>query len=525
MPLWVILLVLSLCFTSITGVYFIRKNGLNNQRNSNGNGHTLSQMTKAPDQSSSGESSPQGVKTSLISSLPAEKQEEGEEIHAPVLSERKKISNDPSPPDEDPHDHQEDHQQEPPPALRERRRMVVRPREDEEEDEDDQSSSEESSPAQKSSIPQSDTLPFENDTHEDGRGESQRKLPDEEAAEPPIVKKNIETQTTVLQEDKGVETYLDTENIETQTQSSPISKDQATQAMPETKDMGTGEWVALQKSIGVGNHLETAEKGIQAHTDMLDDEAQISTVLEHWIIQESPSHHDEAVETNPLVEMPSKVDHSMQAIPETIEEGVEQSRLSFEDKGIGSQLSLKEQGVGKSLEEKSEGIQYSFQGNDKSVQKTFFQHSIGVGSQGLELSEIPPFKEKSNPFFSGFSSFTINSDPEDLRKIDIPRTNIGVSILVERESKDFPPKSVIRQKPTIQIVPLEKTEEVVSPYFKLSLPKMTQPDLDNLKSYRRVSSVHIQDISEIQSEWVLRSRSLSTSALRSKSVQKEKEKG
>lgn len=412
MPIWVVFLLVYLCIVTVTGVYTLRQNGRNGHRNGNGNGHTISQMTKMTEHVSSDGSPPLAGKKSpnvVISNGQSVLLEEEIKIKTSALRNENPLFA-----DEEPHDHPED-QQEPSPALRERRRIVVRSREDEEEDGDD-----EQSHPDISTVPESIPEPIE-DQHKPNKivtietGTQKDRQYDEDVTDTLIVKKDAETQTTVFQSDKGIE--VRPEVMDEEVQNSPVRENQTTQAMPSTQDIGTGEWLALQKSIGVGNHidvedksidllLETAEKGAGDHLETEDKAIHVCTKQEDKSIQEEPekeskevgsypaSFHDESVQINPDAE-----DKSVQEVREYFSIGVGTDKKEIRDQSLQILPSLQDKEIQKDISRISVGIQnFNVFGEDKSIQAQEERISISLSS----LPKLKPF------FFSEEEKFDLS---------------------------------------------------------------------------------------------------------------------
>lgn len=278
------------------------------------------------------------------------------------------------------HDHQEDHQQDPPTALRERRRPLRHPREEEEDEKGESHTQQPESSAAPDPVPEpSKAILVETGTPEEWRQ-------DQDVVDILIVKKDGETQTTVLQEDKGVEARPDMRDEEAQ--NSPVREDQVTQIMPKTKDIGTGEWLALQKSIGVGNHIETEEKGLGEDLKAEDKAIQVHPEQEDKSIQEEPekeskgvgsypaSFHDKSVQVNPDAE-----DKSVQEVREHLSIGVGTDKKEMRDQSLQILPSLQDKDIQKDISRISIGIQnFNIFGEDKSVQVEEERKSISLSS-------------------------------------------------------------------------------------------------------------------------------------------------
>jgi len=358
--------------------------------------------------------------------------------------------------EEHPHDHQEDHQQEPPPALRERRRPVVRTREDEEEDEEDQSTQTESSPVQDSSFQTDKVITVESGTQE-------------EVVAPLIVNKDVETQTTITQEDKGVEAHPEMKDEEVQ--DSVARENRTTQAKPNTRDIGTGEWLALQKSIGVGNHIETEEKGlgedlkaedkaIHVHPEQEDKSIQEDSEKESKGVGSYPaSFHDKSVQINPDAE-----DKSVQEVREYFSIGVGTDKKEMRDQSLQILPSLQDKDIQKDISRISIGIQnFNIFGEDKSVQAEEERKSISLSS--LPKINLSFFSDKDK--FDLSKSLSRSLSPQHPQNLLDELETIKSEILLspksqsiefeDSELQELSPKSIVKKQKSFHIedVPLE----------------------------------------------------------------------
>ncbi len=463
MPIWVLILIISLCFTCITGTYLLRQNGRNGHRNGNGNGHKIVQMKEIADQNS-GMDIPAMTQKKMKRVINKIKEEKEEGLKYP--GKTKKL------PTEEPHEHSE-HHDDPPTALRERRRPLVRTREDEEEGEEGEDDELQLLQPELSSAPEALPAPNKVMAIENGTQEEWRH--DENVVDTLIVKKNGETQATVLQEDKGVDAHPEMRDEEVQ--NSPVKDSLTTQAIPQTRDIGTGEWLAFQRSIGVGNHidvedksvdlrLETAEKGTGYHLETEDKAIHVRPEQEDKSIQEEPEKESKGVGSYPA----SLHDKSLQVRPDVADKSLQESRehLSI---GIGTDKkelrhqslqilpSLQDKSIQKDISRVSVGIQnFNVFGEDKSIQAQEERISISLSS----LPKLKPF------FFSEEEKF-------DLSK------SLALS-LSGRASKNFlddiqTVKSEILLSPKARSV---QEDEIEKPFF--------HPIIQKKKSF------HIEDI-------------------------------
>lgn len=314
-------------------------------------------------------------------------------------------------PEEPPHDHQED-QQDPPPALRERRRPLSRPREDEEEDEDkdDQSTQTEASPVQDSSA-QTDRV-ITTGTQEEWRH-------DEDVVDILIVKKDGETQTTLLQEDKGVEARPELKDEAIQI--SPVKESLTTQTIPQIRDIGTGEWLSFQRRIGVGNHIETKEKGLGEDLKAEDRAIQANPTQEDKSVQEVREHFSIGVETDKK-EMRNQ---SLQILPSLQDKDI-QKDISMADKSVQEQRkSLALSSIVKKENMPSDGedslsLEYS-----PSPLKRRASSSPSFDSEEGILKQMPTITSHYLPSSSGieFEDSLVQAEP--MSKPPLPRRRIG----------------------------------------------------------------------------------------------------
>ena len=371
MPIWVIILLISLCVTTVTGVYTLRHNRQNGHRN--GNGHTVSQTISSHEQSSSGEPPLQGKKVILVPKIEiSEEGEDNQESQPSALSQpdKRRYSH------EEPHDHPEDHS--PDPVIRERRRLVRHPRENEEDNEEDESESK-SSAAPDASAKSTQAVSVQDTI---------------------VVKKDAESQTEATGEDKGVDAHPDMRDEEAQ--GSVARENRATQTKLNTRDIGTGEWLALQRSIGVGNHIETEEKALG----------------------EALKAEDRAIQANPTQE-----DKSVQEEPAKESKGIGSYQASFHDKSL--QIFP---------DREDEFMQVYPEHSNKSIQKNISRISIGLQPFNVltENKSVQDEEERMSISLSSLlklhPSFFLDEEESDLSKVLSP--SLSAKLLHEDEKED-----------------------------------------------------------------------------------------
>lgn len=417
MPLWVIILLISLCLTTVTGIYTLRQNGRNGHRNGNGNGHTISQMAKTTEQSLSGEPPSKGKKMIALSVSKILLGEE--ESPQETVTKWNQSKNNAELPDEDPHDHPDSHE-DVPPALRERRRPLRLPREDEEEDEDDELPHPERSAAP-------ETLPAPNKVMIIEIGIQEEWQHDEDVTDTLIVKKDAETQTTVFQEDKSVEAHPD--RMDEEVQNSPIKESLTTQTLLSTEEKGIGE------------PLETQNREAQVSPDQGDKS-----------LQESPEHHSIGVGTNEK----EMRDQSLQIQPER------------EDQSQSINISMNSQGI-----QKDESEDFSLIPQSLSPINTSFKLDLPSFFEDISFEEsiilpspksIKSQSEEENSMDEPFSikipqvkSFHLSDLPLDESQGDSPKSLRRSNSWVIFNSEDD--WSIIHSRSSFQTVKSEKIEE------------------------------------------------------------------
>lgn len=399
MPLWVLILLFSLCLTTITGLYTLRQNGRNGHRNGNGNGHSISQMTKAPDQPSS-EGPPLARRKQIVIGVPQRVLHE-EETASPEESKHRK---EPQPhlPDEEPHDHPDSHD-DPPSAIREPRRFRVRPREEEQEDEEDGLTPEKiSEPVAKEIVSAI--------CHIEDSFVSVLNIIEKQGQEIEELQESV----TKLMTDQGVQAQPDV--VDEEVQISVARENQTTQAIPSMHDMGTGEWLAHQQSIGIGDPVEAQDQGIQVNVQQRDQS-----------LQENPEYHsigigseliaqDQEIQAYPVVrdeeiqqdvsrqsvsiqgDAPSLMDQSIEAIPDRHDISAQIS-VSRHDVSIGEHLHVADEGIQNSVHNQSiglgsphasmrdESLQAIQETQDIALQGSIAYQSVGVGTHRSYVSQ------------------------------------------------------------------------------------------------------------------------------------------
>jgi len=250
------------------------------------------------------------------------KNDEAEELEQNLEKKRK------------PKDHPQDHpdtQHDPSPALREQRRRAVRSREDEEDEE--LSSAGASTPS--TFIPELKTVV----SVEDGMQEEWRH--DENVVDTLIERKDGETQTTILQNDQGIDAKPDTQDQVIQ--NSVVKNSLTTQAKPDTQDIGTGEWLARQRSIGIGDPVVTEEKAVEdsrvslsqsVQTKLAQPDESLQVQCHTWDVGISPSVRHQS--TQSVIE---QTDESLQAHCEQLMKSIQSSPL-MEDKSIQDEVRM-----------------------------------------------------------------------------------------------------------------------------------------------------------------------------------------
>jgi len=363
-------------------------------------------------------------------------------------------------PEEHSHDHQEDHQQDPPTALRERRRPLRHTRE-EEEDEKGESTQQPQSSAAPDPEP-SNAVSVKNGTYEEWRQ-------DEDFQDIIVTRKDAETQTTVFQSDKSVEARPDMRDEEVQ--SSTVRENRTTQAIPETRDMGTGGGLAFQRSIGVGNHIETEEKGlgedlkaedkaIHVHPEQEDKSIQEDSEKESKGVGSYPaSFHDKSVQINPDAE-----DKSVQEVREYFSIGVGTDKKEMRDQSLQILPSLQDKDIQKDISRISIGIQnFNIFGEDKSVQAEEERKSISLSS--LPKINLSFFSDKDK--FDLSKSLSRSLSPQHPQNLLDELETIKSEILLspksqsiefeDSELQELSPKSIVKKQKSFHIedVPLE----------------------------------------------------------------------
>ena len=430
MPIWVIILLISLCVTTVTGVYTLRHNRQNGHRN--GNGHTVSQTISSHEQSSSGEPPLQGKKVILVPKIEiSEEGEDNQESQPSALSQpdKRRYSH------EEPHDHPEDHS--PDPVIRERRRLVRHPRENEEDNEEDESESKSSAaPDVSAESTQAVSVEPKVDTSQMGAHEEWRQDEDIGFRRPSVqdtivVKKDAESQTEATGEDKGVDAHPDMRDEEAQ--GSVARENRATQTKLNTRDIGTGEWLALQRSIGVGNPIETAEKGLGEGLKAEDRAIQANPTQEDKSVQEEPAKESKGIGSPP----PSFHDKSLQIFPDREDEFM-QVYPEHSNKSIQKDISCI-----------SIGLQpFNILTENKSVQAEEERISISLSS----LLKLHP-------------SFFLDEEESDLSKVLSP--SLSAKLLHEDEKEDSfilhslssPNTSINFMPPWLEEIKLEESLE------------------------------------------------------------------
>lgn len=365
-------------------------------------------------------------------------------------------------PEEHSHDHQEDHQQDPPTALRERRRPLRHPRE-EEEDEKGESTQQPESSAAPDPVPEpSKAILVETGTPEEWRQ-------DEDFQDIIVTRKDAETQTTVFQSDKSVEARPELKDEEVQI--SPVREDRAVQATPSTREMGTGEGLVFQRSIGVGNHIETEEKGLGEDLKAEDKAIHVHPEQEDKSIQEDPekeskgvgsypaSFHDKSVQINPDAE-----DKSVQEVREHLSIGVGTDKKEMRDQSLQILPSLQDKDIQKDISRISIGIQnFNIFGEDKSVQAEEERKSISLSS--LPKINLSFFSDKDK--FDLSKSLSRSLSPKHPQNLLDELETIKSEILLspksqsiefeDSELQELSPKSIVKKQKSFHIedVPLE----------------------------------------------------------------------
>ena len=365
-------------------------------------------------------------------------------------------------PEEHSHDHQEDHQQDPPTALRERRRPLRHPREEEEDEKGESTQQPESSAAPDPVSESSNAVSVKNGTHEEWRQ-------DEDFQDIIVTRKDAETQTTVFQSDKSVEARPNMRDEEVQ--SSTVRENRTTQAIPETRDMGTGGGLAFQRSIGVGNHIETEEKGLGEDLKAEDKAIHVHPEEEDKSIQEEPekeskgvgsypaSFHDKSVQVNPDAE-----DKSVQEVREHLSIGVGTDKKEMRDQSLQILPSLQDKDIQKDISRISIGIQnFNIFGEDKSVQVEEERKSISLSSlPNINLSFFSD-KEKINLSKSLSRSLSPKHPQNLLDELETIKSEIILSPksksieFEDSELQELSPKIILGKQKSFHIedIPLE----------------------------------------------------------------------
>lgn len=328
MAVWILILIV-LCLTTVTGVYTLRQNGRNGHRNNNGNGHSVSQTIRESDFPSS-EGTPEAGKKKIAVAVQIVTEESEKKEHTEVKHSSQPMDF----PTEDSHDHP-DTQHDPSPALREHRRRAVRSREDEEDEEDEElSSAGASTPS--TFVPELKTTV----SVEDGMQEEWRH--DENVVDTLIERKDGETQTTILQSDQGIDAKPDTQDQIIQ--NSVVKNSLTTQAKPDTQDIGTGEWLARQCSIGIGDPVVTEEKAVENCRVSLNQSVQSQLAQQDESLQVQCHTWDVGIaapsvrhqSTQSVIE---QTDESLQAHCEQLMKSIQYNPL-MEDKNIQDDVSI-----------------------------------------------------------------------------------------------------------------------------------------------------------------------------------------
>lgn len=400
MPLWVILLFF-LGLTTVTGLYTLRQNGRNGHRNGNGKGHTLSQMIRESAQSSSQGSPLAGKKQIVRSVSPSILPEEGAEDISEDSKHRKELPHPLS--DEEPHGHSDSHDN-PPSAMREPRGLRIRSREEEPDEEEAGLTLERISDRVAKEI-------ISALCHIEDSFVSVLNIIEKKGQEIEELQKSV----AKLMRDQGIQAQPEVRDEEVQ--ESAVRATRTPQAMPETRDTGTGEELSLQRSIGGSNSRETEEKSIGEPLETKNISAQMSPDQADKSLQESPQHHtigveteiiaqDQRIQVQPLVRekeiqqdvsghsvsiqgsAPSFIDESMEAIPDRHDTGFQIS-VERQDASVGEYRGVKDQAIQNSIHNRSIGlgshrsyVSKEMQANpsqkDEELQHDISQHSISV---------------------------------------------------------------------------------------------------------------------------------------------------